>query len=124
MQRVRHRRSDLRITARRGETGRGQRWSVAAVDQIMSDARVVRLLGENRFEDRRRLLLVGKRFVGGRGDRIKGKCIKDRSLAVVGIILMKARCRDKTRRSPRYNRARVRSWRRWPRPWQQPRRLP
>jgi hypothetical protein len=88
VQSVRDRRRDFRIAACRREAGRRERRDVVAVDQIMCDARMVRLLGEDRFEDRRRLLLVGEGLIGGKGIGIEGEGIEDRGLPVVGIILM------------------------------------
>ncbi len=56
--------SDLGVHARRPQTLLGQHRIVVAVDDVMRDARMMRLPGENWFQNLAALALVGKGFVG------------------------------------------------------------
>ena len=52
VQRVRRGRGDFRIAAGRPKARLGKPWRVIAMDQVVRHARMVRLLGEDRLEDR------------------------------------------------------------------------
>ena len=83
--RVRHGRRDLRVAPRSAEPARGQGRIVIAVDDVVRDAGMVRLLGQDLLEDRARLQLIGVRLVGRRRRRVQRERIEHRGLAVVGI---------------------------------------
>ena len=64
VQRMRHVGRDLGVADRSVQPRRGELWRVVAVDQVMYDAGVVRLLLPDLVEDLGRLFLVGKGLVG------------------------------------------------------------
>ena len=83
--RVRGIRRDLRIAQRRRQAFDGDRRIVVQMDQIVGDARMLRLALENRLEDRRAFELVGVGLVGGRGRDIERNRVEDLGFVVVGI---------------------------------------
>ena len=57
------------------------------MDQVVRDARMLRLALGDRLEDRRAFELVGVGLVGGRGRGVEGERVVDLRLVVVGIAL-------------------------------------
>ena len=86
VQRVRRRRRDLRVAARRAQRVIGQRRHVVAVDDVVRDARMIGLLGVELLEDRPGLQLIRVRLVGRlRGGRERQR-VEDRRLAIGRIL--------------------------------------
>ena len=85
VQRVRRRRRDLRVTPGRFERLIGERRKVVAVDDVVREAGMIRLAGDESFENRASLALLGERLVArrrGGGDRQR---VEDRRFAVVRV---------------------------------------
>ena len=63
------------------------------MDQIMHDARMVRLFFPDLVEDPGRLLLIGIGLVGLERAGVQGQAIESRSLAILGVALVDLRHR-------------------------------
>lgn len=85
MQRVRHRGRHRRVAARRGQPALGEHGRIVAVDQVVRDAGMVRLLQVDRLEDCRRLELLGIGLVGGQRRGVEGQRVEHAGLAVVRV---------------------------------------
>jgi hypothetical protein len=85
--RVRRVRCNLRVAPRRLERAVGQRRIVVAVNDVVRQAGVIRVGGDQRFENRASLQRFGVAGVGRRrgGDRRDGQGVKDRRLRVGAI---------------------------------------
>ena len=81
---MRHRGRDLGVAHCRRQPEFGELLRVVAVDQVVHDARVVRLGLPHLFQDLGRFLFVGKGLVGRRLGRVQRQRIEDASLLVVG----------------------------------------
>ena len=64
-------RGDLCVTPRGGQRKNRKLWRIIAVNQVMGDAGMVRLLRQNTVQDLGRVFLVGIGFVGGGAVAIK-----------------------------------------------------
>ena len=85
MKRVGRRRRDGRVAPGRGEALVRDRGIVVAVDQIVGDARMLWLLGEDLLEHARGLQLVGVGLVRRQRGRVEGERVEDRRLTVLGV---------------------------------------
>ena len=74
---------DLRVGPRRGQGEGGERGIVEGVDQVVRDARMLRLLLQQAVQDFRGLLLVRVGGVGGRRRGEQGQGVEDQGLMVV-----------------------------------------
>ena len=78
-------RRNFRVHARGRQASLRQHRVVIAMDDVMRDTGMVRLLLEHRFEDFAASPLIRKRLVGfGRGDGERQR-VENRSLVIVGV---------------------------------------
>src|SRR6516164_8845793 len=82
---VRRGRSDLGVDARCSQTLFGEHGIVVAVDQVMRDARMVWLLGQNRLQDFAALALVGKGSICLGSGNGEAERVEDGGLTVASI---------------------------------------
>ncbi len=83
VQRVRRRGGELGVALRGREPALGQRRVVVGMDQIVHDARMVRLAHDLRLQDLGRRELLGVGLVGRQRGHVEREGIVDRGLAVV-----------------------------------------
>ena len=86
VERVRRGRRDLRVAARGVETHRGKLGLVAAVNQVMRDARLIGVLREQLVQDRNRLLPIVERRVVGRLAGEQRQRVERGGLGVVRVV--------------------------------------
>ena len=86
VQRVRRRRRDLRVRPRGGEPFLGERRKVVAVDQEMRDARMVRILRQQRLEELRRLERLRVGLIVQIGGEIERERVEDFRFDVLRIL--------------------------------------
>ena len=101
MLRVRRVGCDLRIAQRRGQAFGGDRRIIVQVDQVMGDARMLRLALHDRPEDRRAFQLIGVSLVRRRGRNIERDRIENLRLVVGGITAGKSFHRFQVGLNPR-----------------------
>ena len=87
MARVRDRRRDASVALGRCDAALRERRKVVGVNDEVRDARMLRVLLEQFFQDGDRLELVSVAHVGLRGRRLQGQRIENLYLVVVGVAL-------------------------------------
>ena len=85
---MRHLRRDLGVADRRRQPGLGELRRVVAVDQVVHDAGMLRLLLPLLVENVRRLALLGVGLVGRQCRRVQRQRVEHAGLAVLGIALV------------------------------------
>ena len=85
VERMRRCRGDFCVGPRSGQRKNRKPWRIIAVDQVMGDAGMVRLLRQDAVQDRRRLFLIRIGFVGWRRSCNQGKRVKNGGFVVFRI---------------------------------------
>ena len=101
VQRVRHRGRDAGVHPRRRQTLLRQLGVIVGVDQVVRHAGVLRVLAEQRFENSRRLELVGKGLVGGQRGGVEQQGVEHLGFHVLRVALGDALHRLLPRHDPR-----------------------